>query len=107
METKTITEAFELAFKMQQMGIAEIFFRYSGHTNQIDVTIYKDNWNRWQELKDFNYDINFSKMFYLDFSDENNIKRYNKLIEYLVKCVNEKTLIPPASFWENHKIQTL
>jgi hypothetical protein len=70
----------ELAFAIQDKELATMFLRYSGHTNEIDVTLYPGKYN-------FDYAPE-NIIYFTIYCDNNGDKTHNdlkyfKLINYL------------------------
>ena len=89
---KTIQVINNMALQLQLKGIGEVFLSYSGHTNQIDVSIYKGCWDNHRNDLEFNNEINFRETFYLEDSKHNN-NRLWKLGYFLQECLNKNVLL--------------
>ena len=81
-----VLELTNLAMTYEEQGLGTVFVSYSGHTEQIDLRIYKGYWTGNE-----NQDILESVTIYLDGANFS-YQKYLKTIVWLQDCLLKKEL---------------
>lgn len=79
----------ELLFKIESLELATVFFKYSGHTKDINISLYPGKWHQDYPDKEIIYITHY------DSEKAHKNILYKDLIIYLQECIINQKIIKP------------